>query len=446
MAHLPGEGSKGAQGVARAHKASADASCPGRRRDDPSAAAQPTARPPASSRIPAVARVPRTMTGHVTKAYSPTSAAPSRPRISRAGTAPSVGTSWRAWRTAPPLADLPVRSSCILTRLPAAAAAGQGKHLPAEFRACGAGRQGRANGRDGEETHGVTTAPFTRHDGGRPAGSSARGNPAVPGHPAANTYSGSSRHGRIQGRLAFRRTPLALVVHAKAPEGVAAVGLGPSARMDVLVAPLSRRERAELRGGRRSRRRDGACGPAAADRRAGPALLPALRGRTRLFVAPDGALAPLPWEALPWAEGTRVIDHFRVTRLTAGRDLPRLVVPRFWLPVLRWCWRHRTTTSCRGTRRRRKARDRATRSGARRSRDLRRTGPRFAPLPAAADEGRAVAELLDRAPLLGSFALEGRVRDIRSPGVLHVDTHGFFLPNHRPRRARRRPLQTPPRG
>jgi CHAT domain-containing protein len=63
----------------------------------------------------------------------------------------------------------------------------------------------------------------------------------------------------------------------------------------------------------------------------------------------------------------------------------------------------------------------------RRSRDL--AGMRFEPLPGTEAEGRAVADALGVKPFLGQRASETLLRELQGPAVLHVATHGFFLPD-----------------
>ena len=54
---------------------------------------------------------------------------------------------------------------------------------------------------------------------------------------------------------------------------------------------------------------------------------------------------------------------------------------------------------------------------------------KFAPLPGAGDEARAVAKLLgnDCVLRLGADAREAELKAVQSPRVLHLATHGFFL-------------------
>ncbi|WP_437760916.1 CHAT domain-containing protein [Sorangium sp. So ce1389] len=57
---------------------------------------------------------------------------------------------------------------------------------------------------------------------------------------------------------------------------------------------------------------------------------------------------------------------------------------------------------------------------------------RFKPLAAAAEEGRAIGRQLPGAlVLLGADATEGALKALRGPRLLHIVTHGFFLPVQR---------------
>jgi len=54
---------------------------------------------------------------------------------------------------------------------------------------------------------------------------------------------------------------------------------------------------------------------------------------------------------------------------------------------------------------------------------------RFERLPGVRLEGVNIAKLLEVRAWLGAEALEGLLKAIRSPRILHLATHGFFLPN-----------------
>lgn len=58
-------------------------------------------------------------------------------------------------------------------------------------------------------------------------------------------------------------------------------------------------------------------------------------------------------------------------------------------------------------------------------------GTDFSPLPDSAEEARAVSEILGRNNrlLIGAEAREAELKSVDSPEVLHLATHGFFLPD-----------------
>jgi CHAT domain-containing protein/tetratricopeptide (TPR) repeat protein len=172
-------------------------------------------------------------------------------------------------------------------------------------------------------------------------------------------------------------------------------------------------------------------------------LLPHLGGRTRLLLCPDGDLTRLPFEVLPDAAGGRLIDGYRISYLSSGRDVlrfgtgatgrPRLPLvaadPDFdltrqpaapppvpappaaaaptpqkggllsWLPS--WL------------------------SG-RHSRELERAAGACR-LPGTRAEGERIAALLGVQAWLAGEVLEARLKEQRSPRILHLATHGFFF-------------------
>jgi CHAT domain-containing protein len=158
-------------------------------------------------------------------------------------------------------------------------------------------------------------------------------------------------------------------------------------------------------------------------------LEPAIGGARRLFIAPDGALHRFPFEVLPLARGGALIDAYTVSYLGAGRDTLRLGAPRSTqatAPIVLADPDYDLTLS-----------GEAAGGGADavaipqgkpgRTRELQRSGLSFAPLPGTREEGAIVAELLHATTYAGAAAIERALKQCRSPRILHIATHGFYL-------------------
>jgi CHAT domain-containing protein len=160
-------------------------------------------------------------------------------------------------------------------------------------------------------------------------------------------------------------------------------------------------------------------------------LSPALGGRSRLLIAPDGDLTRLPFEALPIAHGQHVIDAYQISYLSCGRDVlrlgagatgqsgPPLIVadPDFDLLVQERPPLHLESSAF---------------IQGRVSRDLGRDcdAYHFDRLPGTRIEGQRLGTLVGVEPWLDDAALESRLKsECHSPRILHLATHGFFLPD-----------------
>jgi hypothetical protein len=130
----------------------------------------------------------------------------------------------------------------------------------------------------------------------------------------------------------------------------------------------------------------------------------------------------LPFEVLPTDDGHRLIDAYQISYLGAGRDVlrwgaavsgeagapPVAADPDFDLGAAAG---QEVAGEVRG----------------RRSRDMGWSEHPFEPLPGTWAEGECVAAMLGVELLMGSKALEKRIKECRSPRILHLATHGFFL-------------------
>ncbi len=159
-------------------------------------------------------------------------------------------------------------------------------------------------------------------------------------------------------------------------------------------------------------------------------LRSALKDCKRLFLAPDGDLARLPFEVLPTEDGSLLIEQYQISYLTTGRDVLRFKLESSGQPTSSLVLADPDFDLSESS---------ALSPGAalqpgpqsRQSRDLDRSSLHFARLPGTRKEGETIAALLGVQPLLGEAALESQLKARCSPRILHIATHGFFLPDQR---------------
>lgn len=202
---------------------------------------------------------------------------------------------------------------------------------------------------------------------------------------------------------------------------VAVVDLGPASAVDAAVERL----RAALADPDLSR--DPRSAAREAFQRVFAPIAPHVGDARHVLWSPDGALQLVPLGALLGEDGRYVVERRLVTYLGSGRDLLRfgaraatrqgpllIAAPDFGaLPGA-------------------PAAEAPLRSVARSAEgiDMGRIG--FPPLPSTAREIDAIHRALGRGAILtGEHATESAVKRARAPGVLHIATHGFFLPGSR---------------
>jgi CHAT domain-containing protein/tetratricopeptide (TPR) repeat protein len=155
-------------------------------------------------------------------------------------------------------------------------------------------------------------------------------------------------------------------------------------------------------------------------------LVPDLDGRTRLLLAPDGDLTRLPFGVLPTDDGRLLIDDFVIGYLNSGRDVLRFGAETIGQPSRPLLAADPDFdfggdgASVAGA---------SETTGGRRSRDL--DGSLDFPitrLEGTRREAEQIAGMLPMETWLGSDVREGRLKaECRSPCILHLATHGFFL-------------------
>jgi CHAT domain-containing protein len=137
-------------------------------------------------------------------------------------------------------------------------------------------------------------------------------------------------------------------------------------------------------------------------------IRPLLKDATQLLISPDGQLNLLPFAALIDPDDRYALETYTMSYLTSGRDLLRLqnhptsrqdvlfANPQFGVSHQR--------------------------------RDSGIGNLEFSPLPGTDAEVKAIAPLLPDALILSDTqASEAKLKQIQSPRILHIATHGFFL-------------------
>ena len=164
----------------------------------------------------------------------------------------------------------------------------------------------------------------------------------------------------------------------------------------------------------------------------------------QVFLSPDSTLNLIPFGALVDEQNHYLVENYSITYLTSGRDLLRLAVkaenkqgpvvvadPSFDAGVSVSTNNVPGASVNKQSAREQSANDNAIERGAdtgRRSFDF--ANARFSRLPGTAEEGRAIGALMPGLKLLtGAQATEAALKQLSGPLVLHIATHGFFLPD-----------------
>jgi len=146
---------------------------------------------------------------------------------------------------------------------------------------------------------------------------------------------------------------------------------------------------------------------------------------THLLLSPDGQLNLLPFAALVDDQGRYLIETYTLTQLTSGRDLLRLQQqsssPQPPVVLANPDFNEVDTAGI--------SLVVSASRGASRSADL--ANLRFGPLRGSEAEVAAIRPLLpgNAVVLTEAAATENALKQVRGPSILHLATHGFFLPD-----------------
>jgi CHAT domain-containing protein len=147
-----------------------------------------------------------------------------------------------------------------------------------------------------------------------------------------------------------------------------------------------------------------------------------LETQQRLLIAPDSQLNLVPFAALVDERGAYLLEKYKISYLTSGRDLLRLQIPRTTNepPLIIANPDLEDTTGWSASQ--------ASPGDQSRSGSLMQM--KWTPIPGAESEAKALKDLMPSALLrIGKEATEAEVKQTNAPSVLHFATHGFFLPD-----------------
>ena len=149
-------------------------------------------------------------------------------------------------------------------------------------------------------------------------------------------------------------------------------------------------------------------------------IRPLLSDKTQLLISPDGQLNTMPFDSLVDSQGRYLLQSYQISYLNTGRDLIRLQQhkPSQKSPVIVANPAYGSSSLV--------GNDVAELDGEQRATDP--TTLTFSELPGTAEEGDKILSFLPDATLLSEQqATESVFKQISSPSILHVATHGFFL-------------------
>jgi CHAT domain-containing protein/Flp pilus assembly protein TadD len=151
-----------------------------------------------------------------------------------------------------------------------------------------------------------------------------------------------------------------------------------------------------------------------------------VQGTQKLFVSTDGGLNLIPFSALIDEHDRYLVETYRITYLTSGRDLLRLQSQKAGnttsVLIANPAFNRSPLSGNPPTAANAKA------GPAQRTADLKQAI--FQSLPGTASEGAALKRILPNVTLLtGTRATEATLKHVNAPRILHIATHGFFLPN-----------------
>lgn len=196
------------------------------------------------------------------------------------------------------------------------------------------------------------------------------------------------------------------------------IPLGPAAKLDGMITQLRAKLRSPGHGGKELAQ--------SVNREFMAPLTAALGGLRHVFISTDGSLHFLPFAALVDEGGQYLLETYTFTYLTSGRDLLRLQTapvagrPPVAVAAPRFDGADGPPQVSQG--------GGASTRGADEAADF--SNLKFDPLPDSVREAAVLKKYLPTTVTLSDVkATEAALRELKGPLVLHIATHGFFLPD-----------------
>ena len=154
-------------------------------------------------------------------------------------------------------------------------------------------------------------------------------------------------------------------------------------------------------------------------------ILPFIGNKTQLLLSPDSQLNVVPFDALVDQEGRYLIETYQISYLTSGRDLLKLQInqPSDQKAVV-------IANPDYGEIGNSEIEQQTETTQNNRQRSVDAQSLSFGALPGTAEEAKTIAPLLPDATIYTEArATESALKQVKAPSILHIATHGFFLPD-----------------
>ena len=151
-------------------------------------------------------------------------------------------------------------------------------------------------------------------------------------------------------------------------------------------------------------------------------IRPLLGDARHLLLSPDGQLNLIPFEALKDEQNKYLVENYAFSYLTTGRDLLRLETtaskksnPVLFADIDYFEQEAVIASKSRGSKNRR---------------SLDFANLKYSPLAATSEEGEQIKKIFPNTNVItGKKATKAAIKQIKTPSIKHLATHGFYLPD-----------------